>query len=242
VRQYQTLSRAELQKQQQKKRVPWRPIAGVVALVVVAVVVLLLTNRPQTEELAEYPLTDRPLADVLPPERNGYYAAAPEMQIDTAHDYQALITTAKGEMLLDLFEKESPITVNNFVFLARQGFYDGVTFHRVLDGFMAQGGDPTGSGSGGPGYQFQDEMSNGLSFDRAGLLAMANAGANTNGSQFFITFAPVTYLDGAHTIFGEVIQGAEVLDSLTRRDPQAGPNFGGDPIERITILENGEPS
>ncbi|NOR84253.1 MAG: peptidylprolyl isomerase [Ardenticatenales bacterium] len=184
----------------------------------------------------------RPLADIPTAERNGYYSRPPEMSIDASHDYRASILTDKGEIVLDLFENESPVAVNSFVFLARQGFYDGTTFHRVLDGFMAQAGDPTGTGSGGPGYAFEDEVRNDLSFDRAGLLAMANSGPNTNGSQFFITFVPTPHLDGRHTIFGEVVEGQDVLDSLTRRDPQASPASPSDSILRVTILEDGVPS
>jgi peptidylprolyl isomerase len=157
------------------------------------------------------------------------------MSIDTTQDYRARIVTEKGEIALDLFEVESPITVNNFVFLARQGFYDGVTFHRVLEGFMAQGGDPSGTGTGGPGYTFEDEMDSGLVFDRPGLLAMANSGPNTNGSQFFITFAPTPHLNGLHTIFGEITAGAEALDRLTPRDPQDQSSAPGDVIEFIDI-------
>ncbi len=142
---------------------------------------------------------------------------------------------------MDLFEQDAPVAVNNWVFLVRQGFYDGVTFHRVMDGFMAQGGDPAGTGAGGPGYSFEDEFQSGRVFDRAGLLAMANSGPNTNGSQFFITFAPAEWLNGKHTIFGEVTQGDQVLDALTRRDPQANPTFRGDLIKRITILADGQP-
>jgi cyclophilin family peptidyl-prolyl cis-trans isomerase len=127
--------------------------------------------------------------------------------------------------------------VNNFVFLAREGFYDNTTFHRVLEDFMAQAGDPTGTGAGGPGYRFQDEIVPGLEFDRPGLLAMANAGPGTNGSQFFITFEPVPWLDGRHTIFGEVLEGQEVLDQLTRRDPQAAPATEGDLLLTVEIDE-----
>jgi cyclophilin family peptidyl-prolyl cis-trans isomerase len=184
----------------------------------------------------------RSLADIPTAERNGYYSRPPEMSIDASHDYRASILTDKGEIVLDLFENESPVAVNSFVFLARQGFYDGTTFHRVLDGFMAQAGDPTGTGSGGPGYAFEDEVRNDLSFDRAGLLAMANSGPNTNGSQFFLTFVPTPHLDGRHTIFGEVVEGQDVLDSLTRRDPQASPASPSDSIIRVTILEDGVPS
>ncbi|HSK65684.1 MAG TPA: peptidylprolyl isomerase, partial [Anaerolineales bacterium] len=141
-----------------------------------------------------------------------------------------------GEFVVQLFPAEAPVTVNNFVFLAREGYYDGTTFHRVLEGFMAQGGDPTGTGLGGPGYAFEDEFSS-LTFDRAGLLAMANSGPNTNGSQFFITYGPTPHLNGRHTIFGEVIEGMDVVNSLTRRDPDQNPDFQGDAIETIEITE-----
>ncbi|MCS7039854.1 MAG: peptidylprolyl isomerase, partial [Caldilineales bacterium] len=134
------------------------------------------------------------------------------MVIEPGKIYQAVLKTAKGDIVIELYADKAPRTVNNFVFLAREGFYDNTTFHRVIDGFMAQGGDPTGTGSGGPGYTFPDEIVPDLVFDRRGLLAMANAGPNTNGSQFFITFGPTPWLNGAHTIFGEVIQGDEVLD------------------------------
>lgn len=181
---------------------------------------------------------ERPLAALPPAERADYYAAYPETVIDTSKSYEALIEMAGGGQLrLALFDDAAPQTVNNFVFLANQGFYDGTTFHRVLDGFMAQGGDPTGTGGGGPGYMFADETDNGLTFDRPGLLAMANAGPGTNGSQFFITFAKTPWLDGGHTIFGELIEGQDVLDGLTRRDPNAAPTFEGDEIARIVIVE-----
>ena len=142
-----------------------------------------------------------------------------------------------GEFVVQLFDDQAPKTVNNFVFLARNGYYNGTTFHRVLDGFMAQGGDPTGTGSGGPGYQFEDEIDPSLTFDRPGLLAMANAGPNTNGSQFFITYDATPHLNGLHTIFGEVVEGMDVVDAITRRDPNQNPDFPGDAIETITITE-----
>jgi cyclophilin family peptidyl-prolyl cis-trans isomerase len=142
-----------------------------------------------------------------------------------------------GEFKVRLFADRTPITVNNFVFLAREGFYDGTTFHRVLDGFMAQGGDPQGTGMGGPGYQFEDEIQPDLTFDRAGLLAMANAGPNTNGSQFFITYDATPHLNGLHTIFGEVIEGMDVVNGLTPRNPDLAPDFSGDVIETIEITE-----
>jgi cyclophilin family peptidyl-prolyl cis-trans isomerase len=165
------------------------------------------------------------------------YNAAPEMTIDASKQYFATFKMAKGgEFVVELFADKAPKTVNNFVFLARNGFYDGTTFHRVLDGFMAQGGDPTGTGTGGPGYQFEDEFSD-LTFDKPGLLAMANSGPNTNGSQFFITYAPTPHLNGLHTIFGEVVEGMDVVNAITRRDPEQNPDFPGDAIETITITE-----
>ncbi|HEX5809558.1 MAG TPA: peptidylprolyl isomerase [Anaerolineales bacterium] len=165
------------------------------------------------------------------------YDAAPPMTIDENKTYLATFKMAKGgEFVVELFADKTPVTVNNFVFLAQQGYYTGTTFHRVLEGFMAQGGDPTGTGTGGPGYQFEDEFSD-LTFDKPGLLAMANAGSNTNGSQFFITYAPTPHLNGLHTIFGEVIEGMDVVNSITLRDPQQNPDFEGDAIETITITE-----
>lgn len=179
---------------------------------------------------------ERPLASLPPNQREGYYDAYPEMVIDINKTYEAVIKTNKGDMRFLLYDDEAPLAVNNFVFLANQGFYDGTIFHRVLADFMAQGGDPSGTGAGGPGYEFADETNNGLSFDRRGLLAMANAGPDTNGSQFFITFAPTPWLDGLHTIFGELIEGDDVLASLTLRDP-ATPAGPGDVIEQIIIEE-----
>lgn len=165
------------------------------------------------------------------------YDAAPPMTIDVSKQYFATFQMANGgEFVVQLFPDKAPVTVNNFVYLARNGFYDGTTFHRVLDGFMAQGGDPTGTGSGGPGYQFEDEFSD-LTFDKPGLLAMANSGPNTNGSQFFITYVPTPHLNGLHTIFGEVIEGMDVVEGITRRDPDQSPGFQGDAIETITISE-----
>ena len=172
-----------------------------------------------------------------PADRNGMYNDPPDMTIDPAAAYDALFKTEKGDMRIRLFAGEAPVTVNNFIFLAREGFYDGTHFHRVLVNFMAQGGDPTGSGAGGPGYQFQDEIVASLQFDRAGLLAMANAGPNTNGSQFFITFAETPWLNGNHTIFGEVVEGMEVLMSISLRDP-ATADSPGDLLMTVEIEES----
>ncbi len=172
-----------------------------------------------------------------PAVRARQYAAPPPMSIDVSKDYFATLKMAKGgEVVIQLYPDKAPITVNNFVFLAREGYYDGTTFHRVLPDFMAQGGDPTGTGGGDPGYRFADEP-NDLSFDKAGILAMANSGPNTNGSQFFITYAPTPWLDGLHTIFGQVIEGMDVVMDIRLRDPGQNPNFVGDAIESITIAE-----
>ena len=151
------------------------------------------------------------------------YASPPAMQIDPKKTYRAVMNTSKGAIHIDLFADRAPITVNNFVFLARDGFYDGVIFHRVLEGFMAQGGDPTGSGRGGPGYRWDDEPAAlRIRHDAPGMLSMANAGPNTNGSQFFITFVPTPHLDGRHAVFGRVADAdsMKTLDALQRIDPQ----------------------
>ena len=161
------------------------------------------------------------------------YAAPPPMTLDPAKTYQARIQTDVGEMLIDLHADRAPRTVNNFVFLARDNFYDGVTFHRVIAGFMAQGGDPTGTGSGGPGYSFADEFHPSLRHDGRGVLSMANAGPNTNGSQFFITHAATPWLDDKHTIFGHLAKGEDVLMAIPPRDP----NTQGAPAVRIQSIE-----
>ncbi len=159
----------------------------------------------------------------------------PEMIIDTGKKYTAIMETEKGNLVIELFTADVPKTVNNFVFLAREGYYDGTTFHRVLPGFMVQGGDPTGTGRGGPGYRFEDEFTSHL--HEAGALSMANAGPNTNGSQFFICLAPQHGLDGRHSVFGQLVEGMDVLKSITLRDPSQNPQFEGDKIIRVTITE-----
>ncbi len=165
------------------------------------------------------------------------YASAPPMNVDVNKHYFANVKMAKGgEFVIELYTDKAPITVNSFVFLSCKGFFDGVTFHRVLEDFMAQGGDPTGTGMGGPGYEFVNEDSD-LLFDKEGLIAMANAGRDTNGSQFFITFGPAEFLNGGYTIFGQVISGMDVVNSLTHRDPDLRPDYRGDVIENVTISE-----
>ena len=148
------------------------------------------------------------------------WSTPPAMSIDPKKTYQTVLHTEKGDITLQLFAKETPRTVNNFVFLARQGFYDGTVFHRVIKDFMAQGGDPTGTGTGGPGYRFADEFHPQLRHDQPGVLSMANAGPNTNGSQFFITHVPTPWLDKKHSVFGRVTAGMDVLLSIPPRDPQ----------------------
>jgi peptidyl-prolyl cis-trans isomerase B (cyclophilin B) len=166
---------------------------GVVIAVVIAVVVITtMPDKPKT------------------------YSAPPPMTIDTGKQYTATIETEKGNLVLELFASDVPITVNNFVFLARDGFYDGTTFHRVEPGFVAQGGDPTGTGTGTPGYQFDDEITDHTHV--TGALSMANSGANTNGCQFFITYAPQHHLDGHYSVFGQLIEGMDVLERIEQGD------------------------
>ncbi|NCP87559.1 MAG: peptidylprolyl isomerase [Anaerolineae bacterium CG_4_9_14_3_um_filter_57_17] len=160
----------------------------------------------------------------------------PALVIDPKKKYTATMETEKGSMVIELFADKAPKTVNNFVFLARQGFYNGTIFHRVINDFMVQGGDPTGSGSGGPGYRFADEFHPSLKHDKPGRLSMANAGPGTNGSQFFITHVATPWLDNKHSIFGQVTTGMDVLFSIPARDP-GRPDAPGVKILSVTISE-----
>jgi cyclophilin family peptidyl-prolyl cis-trans isomerase len=164
------------------------------------------------------------------------FSSPPEMSIDPELTYSATIKTAGGDIGLRLYADKAPSTVNNFVFLAREGFYDGVIFHRVINNFMAQTGDPTGTGMGGPGYQFEDEFHPDLRHDGPGVLSMANAGPNTNGSQFFITHIETDWLDGKHTVFGSVASGMDVVLAIPERDP----NNPGSPAVTIEAIEISE--
>ncbi len=159
------------------------------------------------------------------------YSSPPAMALDTASNYVADFRTNYGNFRVELLATQAPTTVNNFVFLAKQGFYDGLTFHRVMENFMIQGGDPTGTGAGGPGYRFEDELVPGLVFDALGKLAMANSGPNTNGSQFFITTVPTDWLNGKHTIFGVVSEGQAVVDAISRV-PTSSRDI---PLQRVVI-------
>jgi cyclophilin family peptidyl-prolyl cis-trans isomerase len=163
--------------------------------------------------------------------------APPSGALDMSKTYTARFKTEKGDIAVELFADRAPRTVENFVNLARAGFYDGTTFHRVIGGFIAQGGDPTGTGTGGPGYEFDDEFDPSLRHDAAGTLSMANAGPGTNGSQFFITYGPTPHLDNKHSVFGRVTEGMDVLQSLRERDPQRDRD-PGDRIETIEISES----
>ena len=161
------------------------------------------------------------------------------MSVEPKNNYTAKLNTNMGTVEIELLSKQAPKTVNNFVFLARDGFYDGTIFHRVMQNFMIQGGDPEGSGRGGPGYRFEDEFDPSLKFDGPGILAMANAGPNTNGSQFFITVAPTPHLTGAHTIFGRVTQGYEVVESISVTKTGAMDRPSDDVvIQSIEIIES----
>ena len=194
--------------------------------------------------------------EIVPAEPGMAWVSAPAMSINPSQSYSARFLTEKGEILVKLFAEEVPNTVNNFVFLSRSGFYDDVTFHRVLPGFMAQSGDPTGTGMGGPGYKFDDEFNPWLRHNGPGVLSMANSGHNTNGSQFFITFSETPFLDGlnpdgsakdctnyqvsCHSVFGMVVKGMDVLKSISPRDPATATTIG-DVIHTIEIEENGIP-
>jgi cyclophilin family peptidyl-prolyl cis-trans isomerase len=167
----------------------------------------------------------------------GQYKQPPQMQIDPRKRYYAILHTNKGDVQIELFAAQAPVTVNNFVFLIREGYYNGTTFHRVIKGFMAQGGDPTGTGRGGPGYQFADEPGAlALKHDGEGILSMANAGPGTNGSQFFITYSPTPHLNGKHAVFGRVIQGMEVVKAIRERDPGTDRQ-PGDTILTAEVVE-----
>lgn len=169
--------------------------------------------------------------------KNKQYTYCPPMQINPSKQYIATLKTDKGDVVIQLFPDKAPMTVNSFVFLAREGWFNNITFHRVIEGFMAQTGDPSGTGFGGPGYAFADEISD-LKFDKEGILAMANSGAGTNGSQFFITYGPQPNLDGKYTIFGQVIEGMENVKKLTPRDPAQALNLPpGDKILSVEIKE-----
>jgi len=213
------------------------PLLFIAVVVVAVILIIIMTQGSKSGSFTEEGSIDPFVTPHLVATKQ--YSAEPPMLIDPAKTYTATVNMAKGGSFeIELYAEKAPKTVNSFVFLAREGYFDGVTFHRVLEGFMAQGGDPTGTGTGGPGYKFEYEDS-GYTFDKAGVVAMANSGPRTatNGSQFFITFGPTPQLDGGYTVFGQVVSGMYVVNGITMRDPQKSPDYEGDVIESITIRE-----
>ena len=199
---------------------------GGIALIIVVLILVWLFATPWS------PLSSSDPGQV---DKVTSWSEPPAMSIDASKQYFATIKSELGDIRIELYADKAPMTVNNLVFLAREGYYDNTTFHRVIDGFMAQAGDPTGTGSGGPGYTFADEFHPDLGHDDAGILSMANRGTDTNGSQFFITYAPQTHLDGKHTVFGKVVNGMDVVQSLAVRSP--ADDIPATKIETIEIEE-----
>jgi len=196
----------------------------------------LLINGDIHDNLVDFYTLDRIVALYALAERQ--FTVCPPQVIDSDKEYLARLETEKGEIVIQFYPQEAPIAVNNFIFLAEEGWFDGVSFHRVLPGYFAETGDPSGTGQGHPGYFFRNEISPSLSFDRPGVVAMKNVGEGTNGSQFFITYAPMPSYDGEYTIFGQVLQGMDVLEALTPRDPQFGEVLPtGDLLLKVTIEE-----
>jgi cyclophilin family peptidyl-prolyl cis-trans isomerase len=228
--------RMEKRRREARRRVVLYITLGIVVLAVAGIIWAIVSSQSQKQNAGN--ATPPPAAannQPAPTSALMQFPNAPSMQIDVKKQYFATVKMAKGgQFVIQLFPDKAPITVNSFVFLAQKGFYNGSSFHRVLEGFMAQGGDPTGTGGGGPGYTFVNEK-NDLLFDKPGVVAMANAGPDTNGSQFFIMFGPFDLNESDYTIFGQVIQGMDVVNGITRRDPQQSPTFNGDVMESITI-------
>jgi cyclophilin family peptidyl-prolyl cis-trans isomerase len=204
-------------REQARKRLLGRILTySLLALLAAAIVWMVISSIP--ERIPDPPVPTQG-GDVPTLVGTKQYSSAPPFLIDVEKQYFATVKMAKGgEFVIELYPKKAPITVNSFIFLAQEGYFDGVTFHRVIEGFMAQGGDPTGTGMGGPGYQFVNEL-NDLAFDQEGVVAMANSGADTNGSQFFVTFGPVDLVESDYTIFGQLVKGEDVLMAIPERDP-----------------------
>jgi cyclophilin family peptidyl-prolyl cis-trans isomerase/protein-disulfide isomerase len=200
-----------------------------------AVPLILINGSPQPSFAIDYPTMESTIALIALGKRQ--HTQCPPFTIDPKKQYIATLETEKGNVVINLFANKAPLAVNSFVFLARDGWFDGVTFHRVLPGFAAQTGDPSGTGRGGPGYFFKNEIDPSLKFDKPGAVGMANSGPDTNGSQFFITYAPAAHLDGKYTVFGQILSGMDVLEKLTPRDPQKGNLPAGDKLLHVTIEE-----
>ena len=227
-------ARLEAERQARQSRyIQIGAVGAILVLVVVAIWQFLPKKQAQAPVASD--IGTQPACDVFSDIPAAAQYSAPPQRIDMTKQYFATVKMAKGgEFVIQLYTDKAPITANSFVFLACKGYFNGVTFHRVLEGFMAQGGDPTGTGGGGPGYEFVNEDSD-LVFDKEGVVAMANAGRDTNGSQFFITFGPADFLNGGYTIFGQVVQGMDVVNGITRRDPDTNPQFTGDAMESVMI-------
>jgi peptidyl-prolyl cis-trans isomerase B (cyclophilin B) len=238
-------------RRRRRQRIAAGVVGGVVAVAGIGFGVMAFLNRGENTEVdqtakPEETASPKALGGVacggqVPPDagkKKPTFKKPPEMQIDLNLSYRVAMTTSCGEITLELFDDKSPKTVNNFLFLVKKGFYDGLTFHRIIKGFVVQGGDPEGTGTGGPGYQFEDEVDNGLKFDQVGLLAMANSGPDTNGSQFFITTGDAAHLNGKHTIFGKVTGGMDVVDALNALEAdQNGKPAQTAYIESVTIIQ-----
>jgi len=243
------------QKQKQPVRAPKSNLpAYLAAAIVIGILVLAAlslgnggnaaadANQPQMEVTMEVNMMTATVEAPAQPEptvtTGKQYAAAPAMSIDVAKSYTATIKTPRGDIVIKLRPDLAPETVNSFVFLARDGYYDGLTWHRVIPDFMAQGGDPTGTGMGGPGYTVKGEFTDKVSFDKPGIVAMARPGndVNGNGSQFFITTAPAPHLDGQYTIFGEVVSGQDIVNGIPVRDPESATT-PGEAMVAVTISE-----
>ena len=226
--------RLEVERQVRQTRYIQIAGAGVIILLI-ALAVWQFLPRQEAQTPVASNIGTQPACDVFSDIPVAAQYSAPPERIDKTKQYFSTVKMAKGgEFAIQLYADKAPITVNSFVFLACKGYFNGVTFHRVLEGFMAQGGDPTGTGLSGPGYEFVNEDSD-LTFDKEGVVAMANAGRDTNGSQFFITFGPQEFLNGNYTIFGQVVQGMDVVNGITPRDPEQNPTFTGDAMESVTI-------
>ncbi len=230
------LSRREaLRAARSRRKLVSRILTIAVVVLFIGVVIWMVINSQKQASPVQTPTYDGSTPYLVGTKQ---YSSAPPFTLDLSRQYFAVVKMAKGgEFTIQLYPDKAPITVNSFVFLARQGFFNGLTFHRVFHDFMAQGGDPLGTGMGGPGYEFNNEQ-NDLTFDKAGVVAMANAGRNTNGSQFFITYGPVGLSESDYTIFGQVISGMDVVNGITERDPGQNPTYSGDVIESIVINEN----
>ena len=239
--------RAAERRRKRRQRILAGVVAGAVALSGVAFATVTFLGADEREEThpMRRPTPTAPAGEVacggtVPEGANEpkpTYPEAPKLRIDESKSYTAVMRTSCGTIQLELFAKQTPVTVNNFVFLAQQGFYDGVTFHRIIPKFMIQGGDPQGTGTGGPGYQFEDEIVEDLTFSKPGLLAMANAGPGTNGSQFFITTSKPEHLNGKHTIFGRVTKGMDVVGQIEAVGTPEGAPAQTVYIESVSIEE-----